>query len=162
MEQSKRLGVVVGVDGSIASIGMYEMSNDVDFFWNGDILTGPKVGAFLTINQNEIKIISSVITEKVIDQQNTIKSKEFDNRYKKDSINRVIQLKTRGVIVDDRFEITSSYVPMIGNEVTLTTKNELNIVYSVQNDDSSLKIGQSILENQAISIPINKCKVTCI
>ncbi|KRK56752.1 helicase HerA domain-containing protein [Lentilactobacillus hilgardii] len=45
---------------------------------------------------------------------------------------------------------------MIGNEVTLTTKNELNIVYSVQNDDSSLKIGQSILENQAISIPINK------
>lgn len=96
--ESKKIGVVVGVDGDIAQVGTYSMSNDSQFLWNGSILNGPKVGAYLTINQDNIKIIATVSSEKIIDQQNTVKSTEFDNRYHKDSINRVITLKTKGVI----------------------------------------------------------------
>lgn len=155
-EYSKKLGVIVGVDGDNSYVGMYHMSNDADFIWHGDILTGPKIGAFLTINQNDIKIIASVSTEKVIDQQNTIKSSEFDNRYAKNSINRLITLKVKGVINEGSFEITSQYVPMIGNEVTLTTKEELKIIYGVESVEETILIGESILEGQPIQLPINK------
>ena len=95
----KKLGVITAVDGDISQVGMYSMSNDAEFIWYGEILTGPKIGAYLTINQNDIKIIATVSNEKVIDQQNSIKSTEFDNRYSKNSINRIISLKTKGVIL---------------------------------------------------------------
>lgn len=156
MTRSKKLGVIVSVDGTISSVGMYQMSNDPDIISDGNILTGPKIGAFLTIHQNNERIIASVVTEKVIDQQNTIKSVEFDNRFSKNSINRIVQLKTRGVITDKKFEVTSSFVPMIGNEVTLTTQEELEIIYNVENSESTVNIGTSILENQLIKLPINQ------
>lgn len=156
MIPSKKMGVIVGVDGTTSQVGMYEMSNDSEFIWYGDILTGPQIGAFLTINQNQIKIIASVVTEKVLDQQNKINSTQFDNRYSKNSINRVINLKTRGVIEDGIFHVTSSFVPMIGNEVTLTTKDELKIIYSVERNESTIRIGNSILENELVELSINK------
>lgn len=151
----KKLGVIVGVNGDLSQVGMYSMSNDADFIWYGDILTGPKIGAFLTINQNDVKIIATVSTEKVIDQQNSIKSMEFDNRYSKSSINRIITLKTKGVIEEGNFQVTSQYVPMIGNEVTLTTQNELRTIYGVQSNEPIINIGKSILEGQPIQLSIN-------
>lgn len=155
-KHSKKLGVIVGVDGDISHVGMYNMSNDAEFIWYGDILTGPKIGAFLTIHQNDIKIITTVSNEKVIDQQNTIRSREFDNRYSKNSINRLITLKVKGVINDGVFEVTSQYVPMIGNEVTLTTQEDLKIIYDADSTEESIFIGESILEGQPIQLSINK------
>lgn len=155
MTWTKKLGIVVAVDGSVATVGVYEMLNDAQLIWNGEMLSGPKIGALLTINQNDVKIIAAVITEKVIDQQNSIKSIEFDNRYSKNSINRVIQLKIRGVIKNDKFMVTSSFVPMIGNEVTLTTQDELGIIYNVKNPENSIVLGRSIFENQVIKIDVN-------
>lgn len=152
----KRLGVITSVDGDISQVGVYSMSNDAEYFWYGEILNGPKVGAFLTINQNNIKIIATVVTEKVVDQQNSIKSLEFDNRYTKSSINRVISLKTKGVIEDNEFQVTSQYVPMIGNEITLTTSDELTIIYGIKRKEPAINIGKSILENQPIQLSINK------
>ncbi|QDK70984.1 ATP-binding protein [Lactococcus protaetiae] len=153
---SKKLGVIVGVDGTVAQVGMYDMSNDTNYIWFGNILSGPKVGAFLTINQNYSKIIAKVISEKVVDQQNTIKSTEFDNRYSKNSINRVIYLKTQGIIEDGIFQVTSSVVPMVGNEVTLTTQEEIKIIYNLHQNDATICVGKSILENQPILLSINQ------
>ncbi|HFN1738735.1 TPA: ATP-binding protein, partial [Enterococcus faecium] len=149
---SKKLGVITAVDGDIAQVGMYNMSNDSEFFWYGETLIGPKIGAYLTINQNDNKIIATVINEKIIDQQNSIKSEEFDNRYSKQSINRIISLKTKGVIENDKFQVTSQYVPMIGNEVSLTNMEDLKIIYGINNAKDSIKIGYSILEKQPISL----------
>lgn len=153
---TKKLGVIAGVDGSVSQVGMYSMSNDSQLLWYGDILTGPKIGAFLTINQNDVKIIATVSSEKVVDQQNTLRSIEFDNRFHKDSINRVIILKTKGVIEENKFQITSQYVPMVGNEVTLTTKGELDLIFGLEPGEDSIYIGKSLLEGQPINIPINK------
>lgn len=152
---SKKLGVIVGVDGSVSQVGMYSMSNDSQLLWYGDVLTGPKIGAFLTINQNDVKIIATVSSEKVVDQQNTVRSVEFDNRFHKDSINRVIALKTKGVIEENKFQVTSQYVPMVGNEVTLTTKEELDLIFGLETGEDSVYIGKSLLEGQPINIPIN-------
>jgi uncharacterized protein len=157
MESPKKtLGVITSVEGDVSQVGMYSMSNDAEFIWYGEILTGPKIGAYLTINQNEIRIIATVSNEKVIDQQNSIKSSEFDNRYSKNSINRIISLKTKGVIETGKFQVTSQYVPMIGNEVTLTTLDELKIIYGIENNEPTIKLGKSILENQPIQLSINK------
>lgn len=152
----KKLGVIVGVDADISQVGMYSMSNDSNFIWYGEILSGPKIGAFLTINQNDVKIIATVASEKIIDQQNTVKSVEFDNRYHKDSINRIITLKTKGVIEDNKFQVTSKYVPMVGNEITITSKEELDIIFELDVDEESIYIGKSLLEDRRINLSINK------
>lgn len=153
---SKKLGVIVGVDGDISQVGMYSMSNDAEFIWYGEVLSGAKVGSFLTINQNDVKIIATIVTEKITDQQNSVKSIEFDNRYRKDSINRIVTLKTKGIITNDKFQVTSKYVPMIGNEVTLTTKSDLQIIYGVDSLEPTISIGESILEGEPIKLSINK------
>ncbi|MGX4763428.1 ATP-binding protein [Holzapfeliella sp. JNUCC 72] len=153
---NKKIGVITAVDSDVSQVGVYEMSNDANFLWYGDILTGPKLGAYLTINQNDVKIIATVSTEKIIDQQNSISSQEFDNRYRKSSINRVITLKTKGVIKNNKFQVTSQYVPMIGNEVTLTSIEELNVIYGVEDSNLAIRIGKTILENQTVNLPIDK------
>lgn len=152
----KRVGVIVEVNDQFSKVGVYSLLNDLNVIWNGEILSGIKVGAYLTINQNDVKIIATVSSEKVIDQQNSVKSEEFDNRFHKNSVNRVIELKTKGIIENNEFKITSKYVPMIGNEVTLTTKDELNIIYGVREDDETIIIGKTILEGYPVQIPINK------
>ena len=150
------LGVIVAVDGDIATVGMYNMSNDSTFLWDGNLLNGPKIGAFLTIEQNDIRIISTVISEKVQDQQNTVNSEQFDNRYRKNSINRILMLKTQGVIEKAKFQLTSQYVPMVGNKVVITTKEDVATIYAVDDIDSTISIGKSIREGQKINLPINE------
>lgn len=152
----KKLGVIVGVDGDISQVGMYQMSNDSEFLWYGDVLNGSKIGAFLTIVQNDIRLIATVVTEKIIDQQNTIRSTEFDNRYSNNSINRIFHIKTKGVIENKKFQITSQFVPMIGNEVTLTTLEDLKAIYGVGANNDVISIGKSILEGQTVPLSINK------
>lgn len=152
----KKLGVIVGVDGDISQVGMYQLSNDAEYLWYGDILQGAKIGAFLTILQNNVKIIASVVTEKVADQQNTIRSTEFDNRFSKNSINRIVHLKTKGVIENGEFQVTSQYVPMIGNEVCITSKKDLELIYGINKSEPTISIGKSILEAQVVPLSINK------
>lgn len=152
----KKLGVIVGVDGDISQVGMYHLSNDAEYLWHGDVLQGAKIGAYLTILQNNVKIIASVVTEKVADQKNTIRSTEFDNRFSKNSINRIVHLKTKGVIENDEFQVTSQYVPMIGNEVCLTSKKDLELIYGINKSEQTISIGQSILEGQVVPLSINK------
>lgn len=155
IENSKKIGVIVAVDGDSSQVGMYSLTNDVEYIWRGEILTGPRVGAYLTINQNDIKIIASVASEKIIDTQNNVKSEVFDNRFSKGTVKRILTLKTKGVIEKNKFTVTSQYVPMIGNEISITTKKELNIIYGVEAVENSISIRTSILENQPIHIPIN-------
>ena len=152
----KKLGVIVGVDGDISQVGMYHFSNDAEYLWYGDVLQGAKIGAYLTILQNNIKIIASVVTEKVADQQNTIRSTEFDNRFSKNSINRIVHLKTKGVIENGEFQVTSQYVPMIGNEVCITSKKDLELIYGIDDAEPTISIGKSILEGQIVPLSINK------
>lgn len=152
----KKLGVIVGVDGDISQVGMYHLSNDAEYLWYGDMLQGAKIGAYLTILQNNVKIIASVVTEKVADQQNTIRSTEFDNRFSKNSINRIVHLKTKGVIENGEFQVTSQYVPMIGNEVCITSKKDLELIYGINDAEPTISIGKSILEGQVVPLSINK------
>lgn len=154
-QPAKKMGVIIGVDGDISQVGMYRMSNDVDFLWYGEILSGPRVGSFLTIHQNLVKIIATVASEKILDQQNAVNSIEFNNRYKKNSINKMIFLKTKGVIDGDVFSVTSRFTPMIGNEVTLTTQEELDTIYGVNRDDPCICIGKSLLEGKPIKLSID-------
>ena len=152
----KKLGVIVGVDGDISQVGMYQLSNDAEYLWYGDVLQGAKIGAYLTILQNNVKIIASVVTEKVADKQNTIRSTEFDNRFSKNSINRIVHLKTKGVIENGEFKVTSQYVPMIGNEVCITSKQDLELIYGINEFEPTISIGKTILEGQVVPLSINK------
>ena len=155
MNKQKIIGVIVEVDGDVAKVGMYNNTNDSDFIWNGDLLTGPKVGAFLTINQNDIKIITTVYSEKVTDEQNSFNSMVFDNTYQKETIRKLVSLKVKGVIEEGSFTVTSRYVPMIGNKVSLTTRQELNQIYGILSKEPFITIGKSILEDYPVNIPIN-------
>lgn len=151
----KRVGVIVEVNNQYSRVGVYSLLNDSSVIWQGELLSGIKVGSYLTINQNDIKIIATVFSEKVIDQQNSVGSIEFDNRFHKNSINRIIDLQIKGVIVNGRFMITGKYTPMVGNEVTLTTKSELDLIYGLNTNDETIKIGRTVLEDYPVNISIN-------
>lgn len=153
--RGRMLGVVVGVEGSVAEIAMYSMSNQSNFLWDGKILPGPKVGALVSIHQNDIRIIASVYKENISDGKNTISSKEFDNRYSKDSINRSMKIQVKGVIENDEFTVTSQYVPMIGNEVYIVTDQELDRIYNVNSSVPHVEIGKTILEGKPVKLPID-------
>lgn len=155
MLQSKKVGVIVEVDGSISKVGMYNETNDSEYIWSGNVLVGPKVGAYLTINQNDVKIIATVYSEKLLDEQNDIREHEYNNTYSKNTIKRIICLKVKGVIKENSFYVTSKYVPMIGNVVTLTSLDELNLIYGIHKNEKSIEIGTSILEGYRIKIPLN-------
>lgn len=152
---SKKIGVIVEVDGIYAKVGMYNETNDAEFIWDGEILTGPKVGAYLTINQGMAKIIATVSSEKIIDNQNNVGDNDYDNTFSKNTINRIISLKVKGVINNNRFSISSEYVPMIGNVVSLTTKKELNVIYGLSDNTDAVLIGKSLLEEYPIHLPID-------
>lgn len=51
--------------------------------------------------------------------------------------------KVKGVIENNNFHVTSKYVPMIGNVVTLTTKDELNLIYGIYKNELTINIGKS-------------------
>lgn len=152
----KRVGVIVEVNNQISKVGVYSLLNDNNVIWNGELLSGIKVGAYLTINQNDIKIIAMVSSEKVVDQLNTVSSAEFDNRFHKNTINRIVEIKIKGVIENNEFKITSKYTPMIGNEVSLTSDDELSKIYGVKENDKTIIVGQTIIEGFPAKIPINK------
>lgn len=157
MEYSpKKIGVIISVDGNVSQVGLYNTTNDADVFWYGDILSGAKVGAFVTIHQNMVKIIATVVSESIIDQQNISNLDLYDNRYKQNSMKRSISLKVKGVIENQRFNITSRFVPMIGNEICLTTQAELDLIYGVVQSEPTISIGKSLLEGKDINIPIDK------
>lgn len=152
----KRVGVIVEVNNQVSKVGVYSLLNDDSIIWKGEILSGIKVGAYLTINQNDVKIITMVSSEKVVDQQNTANSDVFDNRFQKDTIYRIVEIQTKGVIENNKFKITSKYTPMIGNEVSLTTNEELSKIYGLKEDDKTIVIGKTIMEEYSVKIPIDK------
>lgn len=62
----------------------------------------------------------------------------------------------QGVIENNSFKVTSSYVPMIGNEVTITSKEDIDLIYGIKKDAPSIFIGKTIFENKKLDIPINE------
>lgn len=152
----KPLGVVIGVDGTVSQIGMYNSSNTDEFIWNGELLKGPRVGGLIAIAQNDIIIIAKIFKEQISDMQNDLKTMEYDNRFSYGSVKRFLFLKTQGVIEKGKFSITSQYVPMIGNQVYLVTKKELKAIYGISlSKNTSICIGHSLLDGWAIDLPIN-------
>ncbi len=152
----KYIGIVISVDSAIAEVAMYDMVNDANILWEGQVLPGPKVGSFISILQGNVRIIAKVISEKIIDQQNSIGSKEFDNRYSKDSINRVIKAKSIGTVRDGNFQVTSRYVPMVGNKVSWISQEDYAAMYALGENVPSLRIGEDLLGDQEVNIPIDR------
>lgn len=152
----KYIGIVISVDSAIAEVAMYDMVNDANILWDGQVLPGPKVGSFISILQGNVRIIAKVISEKIIDQQNSIGSKEFDNRYSKDSINRVIKAKSIGTVKGGNFQVTSRYVPMVGNKVSWISQEDYAAMYALGENIPSLRIGEDLLGDQEVNIPINR------
>lgn len=153
-----KFGVITKVSGNESHVGIYKNKNDSFYIFNGEILNGPKIGSFLTINQNDIKIIAIVVSEQLIDEINKFNSDEFDNRYRDNSFKRLIVLETKGVIKGREFYTTSQYVPMIGNEVTITTKDDLDLIFTGEetNEEKTISIGKTVLEDYKINLSINR------
>lgn len=152
----KHIGIVVSVESNIAEVAMYEMVNGSNILWDGQLIPGPKVGSFISILQGNIRIIAKVISEKIIDQQNSGGSKKIDNRYSKDSINRIIKAKSVGTINGDKFNVTSRYVPMVGNKVSWINLDDYTAMYSLGDGSPALRIGGDLLGGQEVNISTNR------
>lgn len=54
----KYIGIVISVDSAIAEVAMYDMVNDANILWDGQVLPGPKVGSFISILQGNVALPS--------------------------------------------------------------------------------------------------------
>lgn len=152
----KELGVVVSVDSDEAVVGMCNVTNGASYFIDGEEINGIKVGAYAILKQGRNRIVVTVLSEKVRDQLNTINSKEFDNRFHAQSIQRIVRVKSQGVIKEGQFSVTSSTVPMVGNVLVSASSEDIAAIFSRGVDEEkSVTIGRSLMENQPIRIPIN-------
>lgn len=152
----KELGVVVSVDSDEAAVGMYNVTNGASYFIDGEEINGIKVGAYAILKQGRNRIVVTVLSEKVRDQLNTINSKEFDNRFHAQSIQRIVRVKSQGVIKEGQFSVTSSTVPMVGNVLVSASSEDIAAIFSRGVDEEkSVTIGRSLMENQPIRIPVN-------
>ena len=152
----KELGVVVSVDSDEATVGMYNVTNGASYFMDGEEVNGIKVGAYAILKQGRNRIVVTVLSEKVRDQLNTINSKEFDNRFHAQSIQRIVKVKSQGVIKEGHFSVTSSTVPMVGNVLVSASSEDIAAIFSRGVEkEKSVTIGRSLMENQPIRIPIN-------
>lgn len=104
----------------------------------------------------DLNNFNKIIAGKVRDQLNTINSKEFDNRFHAQSIQRIVRVKSQGVIKEGQFSVTSSTVPMVGNVLVSASSEDIAAIFSRGVDEEkSVTIGRSLMENQPIRIPIN-------
>ena len=100
-----------------------------------------KIEQYINTYVDETKVLQN--GDYLGELQNDIRNHEFDNTFSKNSIKRIISLKVKGVIENNNFHVTSKYVPMIGNVVTLTTKDELNLIYGIYKNELTINIGKS-------------------
>jgi uncharacterized protein len=153
------IGIVVEVNGFIGKVATFDNSNHSTFIYNGRLIKNVSVNSFVIISQGFIKIVARINSESVWDNLNKSKEYKLDNRFSKDTIKRVIELQTVGYIKNDKFYSGASFLPMIGNVCKIPTTEEINQIYinnyTSEGNDYSLTIGQSLNENNKISLPIN-------
>ncbi|WP_240185933.1 ATP-binding protein [Enterococcus faecium] len=153
------IGIVVEANGFTNKIATYDNTNHSSFINNGEIVKNISVNSFIIIEQGFVRIVARINSETIWDIANTSKhSMNFDNRFSKHSIKRILEVQVVGYIKNNIFHSGSSYLPMIGNSCIIPNDNDINLIYInnySENERHLVSIGKSLIEQNTINLPVN-------
>lgn len=126
------VGTVIEIKGRIANIRMFENSNQLYHFYNGQRYSGASIGSFVGIKRNKYIIIAKIEKEYAYDRHNNNKVQEFE----KDRFVREIEVKILGSLYKEEYEAGLGVFPQLFNDVILLSEKQKTLVIQTKEPDS--------------------------
>jgi hypothetical protein len=147
-----RIGEVVGVDGRKIYVLVDKNKNLSDMFFDGDILRNISVNSYIEIRKGFLSLIGRVEGEKIEEDYPapTNEKVEFVNRNK-----RILTVALSGYIDEHgKFTGGTKELPLIGNEAYIVTREKINRVHNLIQDDGSPSIVIASIEGHDFDIEL--------
>jgi hypothetical protein len=150
-----KIGTVVEVRGKKVITKVFNKKNTSHLLYDGEIIKNVSVGSYIKIKNGYTNIIGQIEGEYI---KEDLKS---NNQYghKSDKINRYLEISIVGTLSNDNdFNHGISELPIVGNEVFILTRQELNAIFAFSsNNKNALKIGKIIgYGNYEINLDIDR------
>jgi len=147
-----RIGEVAGVDGRRVYVLVDRNKNLSDMFFDGDILRNISVNSYIEIRKGFLSLIGRVEGEKIEEDYPAPTSEEVKpvNRNR-----RVLTVALSGYI-DEHGKFTGGMkeLPLIGNEAYIVTREKINRVHNLTQDDGSPSIVIASIEGHDFDIEL--------
>jgi uncharacterized protein len=147
-----RVGEVAGVDGRRIYVLVDRNKNLSDMFFDGDILRNISVNSYIEIRKGFLSLIGRVEGEKIEEDYPAPTSEEVKpvNRNR-----RVLTVALAGYI-DEHGKFTGGMkeLPLIGNEAYIVTREKINRVHNLIQDEGSPSIVIASIEGNDFDIEL--------
>jgi hypothetical protein len=147
-----RIGEVAAVDGRKIYVLVDKNKNLSDMFLDGDILRNISVNSYIEIRKGFLSLIGRVEGEKIEEDYPAPDSAEVEpvNRNK-----RILTVALAGYIDDHgRFIGGTKELPLIGNEAYIVTREKINRVHNLTQDEGSPSIVIASIEGHDFDIEL--------
>ena len=154
MEFSIEIGVVVEIEGKQIIVETNDKSNDLTYFYNGEIFRGVCVGQFIGIIRGPYILVGRVEKEFLEDSTSTNNS----ITYSEDRIRRRLVINFLGYLYKNKFNIGIISYPMIYNTAILLTDKTIGLIINDNSDSDQeeksnlLSIGLTVKERSKVKI----------
>lgn len=154
MEFSIEIGVVVEIEGKQIIVETNDKSNDLTYFYNGEIFRGVCVGQFIGIIRGPYILVGRVEKEFLEDSTPTNNS----ITYSEDRIRRRLVINLLGYLYKNKFNIGIISYPMIYNTAILLTDKTIGLIINDNSDSDQeeksnlLSIGLTVKERSKVKI----------
>lgn len=149
-----KIGNVFSVKGRKVQIKVDNNRNLSVIFFRGDIIKNISVNSYIKIAKGFLRIIGKIEGE-YIEPIDLSHPPLYTNQ--KEAFSRFLDVSLLGYFdSQSHFYLGIQELPLVDNECYLLEDEELQVIYSPQNNKETISIGKSPFDNKIITIDINK------
>lgn len=155
MNIKMQIGHVIEIQGKKIIIETNQQSNDLTYFYNGNIFRGPCVGQFIGILRGPYLMVARIEREFLDDKTNH----NIDISYRKSGISRKLEVSLIGYFSNKTFVVGIVAYPMIYNNVIMLNEEQISkIINDTTTSDKTrlIEIGKTVNENSTVFVDITK------
>jgi len=144
------VGEVIAVRGVNITLRIFEESSKDILFDNGEKLKGISIREYVTI-QRGFKDIVCIVQGEYLDE----------SKYEKDGTERIsyirkVEVRPIGHFDNGTFFEGIKYLPMIKDQVYLTSEDQIKTIFGKEDKDTGFVIGELLKEDLPVSLPWTK------
>lgn len=155
MNFEMQIGYVIEIQGKNIIIETNHQSNDLTYFYNGEIFRGTCVGQYIGILRGPYLLVARIEREFLDNRTN----KNTDISYKELGISRKLEVSLIGFFDNKSFNIGIIAYPMIYNNVIMLNDYQISkIINDITISDKSklIELGKTVNEKSDVFIDITK------
>lgn len=157
-----KIGSVIEVRGTRVKVLVDKEMNHSSFIYEGEIINNITVNGYVIIKKGLLDLVGKIDAEYIEDLKNSNFKDNYDMRFNKGSILRILEVQILGYFDGAMFKNGVKHLPMIGNLVYIPGKSEIYSIYSGIKENTeenitmmTISIGKSIYEDIPVNLPIN-------